>query len=159
MYVHTRTYVGLEIFHKVITVICYLTAGTLCLHTENIKLALCTEAKGWRVAFGRAMNTKYQRLMEEVSSSLEEWTKKLGRPLNDLDDIREVMAALKEIRENEIRIDMSLEPIEVERIELATDNNCVTYCTLHNNNYSGPIIHVYITINYIIRYRCVYNVV
>ncbi len=59
------------------------------------------------------MNTKYQTLMEEVSGCLEDWIKKLSRPLNDLDDIRGVMAALKEIRENEIRIDMSLEPIEV----------------------------------------------
>lgn len=95
--------------------------GTLCLYTDNIKLALCTEAKSWRVAFGRAMNTKYQTLMEEVSNSLEEWTKKLARPLNDLDDIRGVMAALKEIRENEIRIDMSLEPIEV-RVCVTSEN-------------------------------------
>ncbi len=94
--------------------------GTLCLHTEKIKLALCTEAKSWRVAFGRAMNTKYQSLMEEVSGCLEDWLKRLSRPLNDLDDIREVMAALKEIRENEIRIDMSLEPIEVCTVQHAS---------------------------------------
>ena len=90
-----------------------IAAGAICLHSEKIKLALCMEAKGWSVCFGRAMNQKYQRVMEEVSGSIEDWCKRLNRPLNDLDDIREVMAALKDIRQNEIRIDMSLDPIEV----------------------------------------------
>lgn len=90
-----------------------IAAGAICLHSEKIKLALCTEAKGWRICFGRAMNQKYQRVMEEVSGSIEDWSKRLSRPLNDLDDIREVMATLKDIRQNEIRIDMSLDPIEV----------------------------------------------
>ena len=39
--------------------------------------------------------------------------KRLMRPIKDLDDIRMAMAALKEIRENEIRIDMTIGPIEV----------------------------------------------
>lgn len=40
-------------------------------------------------------------------------SKKLQRPVKDLDDVRTAMAALKEIRENEITIDSSLGPIEV----------------------------------------------
>ena len=90
-----------------------LPAGAILLSCEGLKISLCAEAKSWRVCFGRAMNHQYQTLMEEVFTSIDDWTKQLSRPLKDLDDIRSVMATLKDIRENEIRVDMSLEPIEV----------------------------------------------
>ena len=51
--------------------------------------------------------------MEETFDFIEDMSKKLSRPIKDLDDIRLVMAALKDIRENEIRIDMGITPIEV----------------------------------------------
>ena len=51
--------------------------------------------------------------MEEIFKQLEDINQQLSRPIKDLDDIRTAMAALKEIRENEIKIDMSLTPIEV----------------------------------------------
>lgn len=51
--------------------------------------------------------------MEEVFSSIDEWSKQLSHTIKDLDDIRAVMATLKDIRENEIRVDMALGPIEV----------------------------------------------
>lgn len=91
-----------------------ITAGAICLSSEELKITLCAEAKGWRVAYGHTMSEKYQTVMEEVFGSIDDWSKRLSRPLKDLDDIRSVMATLKEIRENEIRIDMSLEPIEVQ---------------------------------------------
>ena len=81
--------------------------------TDGFKLALCTEAKAWVVAYGRAMNNKYHTLMEDIFKQLEDINQQLIRPIKDLDDIRTAMAALKEIRENEISIDMSLTPIEV----------------------------------------------
>ena len=90
-----------------------LPVGTVALSSEQVKLALCTEAKAWRVFYGRSMNETYQAVMEDVFKSIDEWSRQLGRPLKDLDDIRFIMATLKDIRENEIRIDMALEPIEV----------------------------------------------
>lgn len=90
-----------------------LPAGAILLSCERLKLSLCAEAKSWKVCFGRAMSQQYQAVMEEVFTSIDNWSKQLARPLNDLDDIRSVMAAMKDIRENEIRVDMSLEPIEV----------------------------------------------
>lgn len=51
--------------------------------------------------------------MEEIFTFLEDITKRLSRPIKDLDDIRHAMAALKEIRDREIMIDMSIGPIEV----------------------------------------------
>ena len=88
-------------------------AGAICLHTDQLKVMLVTEAKQWRVCYGRIMSQNYQATMDRVFVSIEEWGKLLSRPLKDLDDVRSVMATLKEIRENEIRIDMCLGPIEV----------------------------------------------
>ena len=92
-----------------------IPVGPIALSSDQLKLALCTEAKSWRVCFGRTMKTMYQTVMEEVFKSIDDWSKRLSRPLNDLDDIRSVMATLKEIRENEIQTDMRLEPIEVNK--------------------------------------------
>ena len=95
-----------------------IPAGAIALSSEQLKIALCAETKAWRVCYGRTMSHKYQTVMEEVFKSIDDWSKQLGRPLNDLDDIRSVMAALKDIRENEIHIDMSLEPIEVSNLRI-----------------------------------------
>ena len=53
--------------------------------------------------------------MEEIFNFIEDLNKRLARPIKDLDDIRFSMAALKDIREAEIRIDMDIGPIEVRR--------------------------------------------
>lgn len=71
------------------------------------------EAKNWKVQFARNMNSKYISLMDKIVDMIEDFSKRLSRPINDLDDVRQAMAALKEIRENEIFIDSSLDPIEV----------------------------------------------
>ena len=95
-----------------------IPVGAVALCSEQLKIALCAEAKAWRVCYGRAMNHKYQTEMEEVFRSIDDWSKQLSHPLDDLDDIRSVMAALRDIRENEIRIDMALGPIEVRHCRL-----------------------------------------
>lgn len=102
-----------------------IPAGCIALSSDELKLALCTEAKSWRICFGRTMRTKYQTVMEEVFKSIDDWTKRLSRPLNDLDDIRSVMATLKEIRENEIQTDMQLDPIEVNYEKPTTSIVCI----------------------------------
>lgn len=71
------------------------------------------EAKAWKVQFGRNMNAKYLALMDKIMELVEDYSKRLSRPIQDLDDVRLAMATLKEIRENEIFIDSSLDPIEV----------------------------------------------
>jgi dynein heavy chain len=90
-----------------------IVAGTVALNTEKLKLALMIEMKAWIVSYGRTMSHKYQLLMETVFKSIDEWTKMLSHPLSDLEDVRTVMNTLKEIREKEIQVDMTLDPIEV----------------------------------------------
>lgn len=50
--------------------------------------------------------------MEEIFQFIDSLTKRLSRGINDLDDVRGSMSALSEIREAEIRIDMTIGPIE-----------------------------------------------
>ena len=57
-----------------------------------------------------------------------EYQKKLNRPVNDLEDVRMMMIALEEIREKEIDIDMELSPIEVCMCVCACVCLCVRAC-------------------------------
>ncbi|PAA83928.1 hypothetical protein BOX15_Mlig010548g3 [Macrostomum lignano] len=86
--------------------------GPVAIFTERLKLGLLTESKAWRLLYGRSCNQKYKTEMEEFFAFIEDIEKRLSRPIKDLDDIRIAMAALKDIRENEIRIDMGIGPIE-----------------------------------------------
>lgn len=80
---------------------------------EDLKIAMAAEANAWKVLYGRNMNTKYLTLMEQVMEQVDDLSKKLSRPIKDLDDIRQAMAALREIRDKEIYIDSCLGPVEV----------------------------------------------
>lgn len=51
--------------------------------------------------------------MDEVFAFIDDATKRMNRPIKDLDDIRIVMGSLREIRERQIDIDMMIIPIEV----------------------------------------------
>lgn len=62
---------------------------------------------------GRQMNELYRQRMQDTLDQIEDLSKRLSRPIKDLDDIRVTMAAQKELREDEITIDLSLGPIEV----------------------------------------------
>ncbi|KAK3588115.1 hypothetical protein CHS0354_012172 [Potamilus streckersoni] len=86
--------------------------GPIELFTEPLKLALRVEIKDWKLLFGKALNEKYRSKMEGVLLFIEECSKRLYRPIHDLEDVRQAMAALSDVRENQISIDMSLAPIE-----------------------------------------------
>ncbi|XP_078395203.1 dynein axonemal heavy chain 5 [Cetorhinus maximus] len=90
----------------------YICVGALALYTADLKMALTSETKAWMTDLGRHCNKKYQTEMENIFAFIEEVSKKLNRPIKDLDDIRIAMAALKEIREQQISIDFQVGPIE-----------------------------------------------
>ena len=78
-----------------------------------MKYALNIEAENWKVALGRSMNIKYGEKMDSIVKFIEDYSRRLSHPIKDLDDIRFAMAALSDIRNNEIRIDREISPIEV----------------------------------------------
>ena len=90
-----------------------LSLGPLALYTENIKTALEAEAKAWLLLFARHLSEKYNKMMNSLLKSMEDWSTQLSRPIKDLDDIRASMTCLKTIRDNEITVDMEITPIEV----------------------------------------------
>ncbi|XP_071095783.1 dynein axonemal heavy chain 8-like [Haliotis cracherodii] len=100
--------------------------GPIELFTEPLKLALSVEIKAWKLLFGKELNNKYRDKMEDILVFVEEYTKRLMRPIRDLDDVRQAMIALADIRENHIRIDMSLGPIE-ESYNLLQDFEVIVY--------------------------------
>ncbi|XP_012863981.1 dynein axonemal heavy chain 5 [Echinops telfairi] len=90
----------------------YICVGSIALYTADLKLALTAETKAWMVVIGRHCNRKYRSEMENIFTLVEEFNKKLNRQIKDLDDIRIAMAALKDIREQQITIDFQVGPIE-----------------------------------------------
>ncbi|XP_046353935.2 dynein axonemal heavy chain 5-like isoform X1 [Haliotis rufescens] len=86
--------------------------GSVLFLTDILKLALVTETRNWKHAYAKALNEKCGREMDETLDFIDSLMKRLSRPIKDLDDVRGAMAALTEIRENEIRVDMTLGPIE-----------------------------------------------
>lgn len=86
-----------------------------CAATEPIKFALSLEIKSWIQAFGRALKAKYHSRMEEIVQFVVDYGKKLSRPVNDLEDVRNTMSALEGIRQRQTWMDMSLGPVEVKQ--------------------------------------------
>ncbi|KAF4790048.1 hypothetical protein TURU_143619 [Turdus rufiventris] len=80
--------------------------------TESLKIALIQECRSRQRAFGLALNKKSATDVGEIFSFIENLNKRLSRPVHDLDDVREAMEALREIRENEMKIDMTVGHIE-----------------------------------------------
>ena len=89
-----------------------VAVGAICLYTESLKISLTAETKQWKVAYGRSCNQTYATTMSEMFAQLDDLSHRLGRAIKDLDDVRGAMVALQEIRENQIRIDMTIGPIE-----------------------------------------------
>ena len=78
-----------------------------------MKQALKVEIKAWKMLYGKHLNIKYKSMMDEIVDFEDEFAKKLNRPIKDLEDVRQAMAALEAVRQKQIQIDMCLGPIEV----------------------------------------------
>ncbi|GAB1603059.1 dynein axonemal heavy chain 5 [Argonauta hians] len=86
--------------------------GSIVFAVDTLKLSLLAENKAWQQAYAGALNEKSSQEMNEILMFFDNTMKRLCRPLKDLDDVRAHMAALSEIREAEVRIDMTIAPIE-----------------------------------------------
>ncbi|XP_028289911.1 dynein heavy chain 5, axonemal [Gouania willdenowi] len=86
--------------------------GAVVLETEQLKMALTQECRVWKRAFGSKLHQRASTSMNETFSFIDGLTKRLQRPITDLEDVREAMAALREVREAEDRIDSSIAPLD-----------------------------------------------
>ena len=96
--------------------------GPLLLVTEKLRLSLIAEANSWKNMYGRYLNERCAKKMDDTLDFFNDMEKRLSRPVKDLDDIRSHMSALREIREKEIEIDMTIVPIEEAYILLSKYN-------------------------------------
>uniref|UniRef100_A0A7N8X5D3 Dynein, axonemal, heavy chain 5 like n=1 Tax=Mastacembelus armatus TaxID=205130 RepID=A0A7N8X5D3_9TELE len=85
----------------------FYSVGSLHFDTERLKLALTQECHLWKRAFGAALNSQASADMDDIFSFVDGLTKRLQRPITDLEDVRGVMAALREVR-----IDATISPVE-----------------------------------------------
>lgn len=72
--------------------------GPVLFVTSMLKRALITEAQAWKTAYGKALNEKCAKEMDELLEYMDNLLKKLMRPTADLDDVRAHMASLSDIR-------------------------------------------------------------
>ena len=78
-----------------------------------LKQSLTVEVKAWRTLICRHMNLRYKALLSEIDSFMDDVLGQMGRPIKDLEDVRQAMIALESVRQRQIDIDASLGPIEV----------------------------------------------
>ena len=67
-----------------------------------------------QVSLCKCMNAEYRTKMEELHEFINEYAKRLTRPIKDLDDIREAMRALDTIKAEFTRIDFTLGKADTE---------------------------------------------
>ena len=75
----------------------FFSVGPIVFDTEQLKLALTHECRLWKRAFGAALNRRASADMDAVFSFVDGLTKRLQRPITDLEDVRGAMAALREV--------------------------------------------------------------
>ncbi|XP_036378537.1 dynein heavy chain 5, axonemal, partial [Megalops cyprinoides] len=88
------------------------TVGSVQFDTDLLKLSLTQECRAWKQAFGAALNRRASADMVEIYSFVDGLSKRLQRPIVDLEDVRGAMAALREVREAEVWIDRTIGPVE-----------------------------------------------
>ncbi|XP_047128865.1 dynein axonemal heavy chain 5 isoform X1 [Hydra vulgaris] len=88
------------------------TVGPIIYSSIPLKVALLNETQTWKQAYGKALAERAYHSMKNILQFIDNTNKQLTRPINDLDDVRSSMAALADIREAEIRVQMEITPIE-----------------------------------------------
>jgi dynein heavy chain len=96
--------------------------NVLLISAEPLRLALSTETKAWKQTYGLNLNSKVKKDMEEMMEYMENKTMRLNRKIADIDDLRNAVTTLREIRETEVNIDMKLQPVE-EAYQLLTKHS------------------------------------
>ncbi|KAG7159115.1 Dynein heavy chain 5, axonemal-like 1 [Homarus americanus] len=90
---------------------CY-RVGALAVNTDILKKALKIEAGLWVTKYGEGLKTTYMKEMERLFAQLTELSRRLERPLKDLDDIKGAIDILRKTRDLELDMDDAIDPIE-----------------------------------------------
>ncbi len=72
--------------------------GALSLETSPLKTALKSEAASWKAQFALNLHKQGSEDLKTFDSYIRDTTLKLNRKIEDLEDVRGIMAVLKEVR-------------------------------------------------------------
>lgn len=86
--------------------------GSFLFDSNKLKQDLINECKQWRLVYGQVLNQKCALEITKILELYDNFTKRLNRPIKDLDDVRDQMAVLSEFRACEIQLEISIKPIE-----------------------------------------------
>jgi len=86
--------------------------GALSLETQPMKYSLKAEAGAWKAQFAKNLHNQGNKDLKDIFNYIRDATLKLNRKVEDLEDVRNVMFVLKELRERESEIDNVMVPIE-----------------------------------------------
>ena len=70
------------------------------------------EIREWIIHYVQSCNERYRKETNELFKFIEHIEQRLGREIKDLEDIRLIMMAVKDLREQEIQLEMQITPIE-----------------------------------------------
>lgn len=102
----------MEIENEVMDLTDKWSIGCICLESSPVKDSLRSEAIAWRSQFANNLHEQAKEETDNFKEHMKDTCNKLDRPINDLDDVRDVMSVLKRIREREAEIDFIICPIE-----------------------------------------------
>nr|Q39575.1 RecName: Full=Dynein gamma chain, flagellar outer arm [Chlamydomonas reinhardtii]7KZM_C Chain C, Dynein gamma chain, flagellar outer arm [Chlamydomonas reinhardtii]7KZN_C Chain C, Dynein gamma chain, flagellar outer arm [Chlamydomonas reinhardtii]7KZO_C Chain C, Dynein gamma chain, flagellar outer arm [Chlamydomonas reinhardtii]8GLV_AD Chain AD, Dynein gamma chain, flagellar outer arm [Chlamydomonas reinhardtii]8GLV_AX Chain AX, Dynein gamma chain, flagellar outer arm [Chlamydomonas reinhar len=85
--------------------------GALSLETHPLKNSLKAEAVSWKTQFAQNLHKQCSDDLK-LDNYIRDTNSKFHRKIEDLEDVRNVMAVLKEVREKESEIDNLIGPIE-----------------------------------------------
>lgn len=105
-----RKYMDLE--NEIIHVPPKHLIGCIALESSPVKDSLRSEAVAWRFQFAHNLHEQARDETEQFRSEMIDSCSRLERNVNDLDDVRDMMAVLKGVREREAEIDFIVCPIE-----------------------------------------------
>mmetsp|Transcript_13743 Transcript_13743/g.31844 ORF Transcript_13743/g.31844 Transcript_13743/m.31844 type:complete len:4493 (+) Transcript_13743:136-13614(+) len=93
--------------------------GCMSLETQPLKTALKSEAGAWKSQYAKNLHQQAKEDLDSVCEYMKETCQKLERKTEgvDLDDVRDFMGVLKDVRDRESEIDNTVLPIE-ERYQL-----------------------------------------
>lgn len=114
--------------------------GALSLETMPLKTALKNEAASWKAQFALNLHKQCSEDLKAFDSYIRDTTLKLNRKIEDLEDVRNIMSVLKEVREKESEIDNLIGPIEdmyglLNRYEVRMTDPCIRQCVCKSRTF------------------------
>ncbi|KAK9794950.1 hypothetical protein WJX73_010224 [Symbiochloris irregularis] len=88
------------------------TIGSLALDSAPLKASLRAEAASWKTQFAKNLQKQGATDLAAFDAYVKDTTAKLGRKINDLEDVHILMPILKEIRHREANLDGIIAPIQ-----------------------------------------------